>query len=74
MLKRQSPAPAAAKTSLEDLMNEDMEEGKILTGDGTKRKANGSVASDDNVDTKRPKVAEKDFGELVTCTIYKRGI
>ncbi|PWA63724.1 Zinc finger, C2H2-like protein [Artemisia annua] len=67
MLKRQSPAPAAAKTLLEDLMNEDMKEGEILTGDGSKRKANGSVASDDKVDTKRLKVTEEDSGELVTC-------
>ncbi|GJS19998.1 integrase, catalytic region, zinc finger, CCHC-type containing protein [Tanacetum coccineum] len=71
ILKRHSLAPAAAKTSLEDLMYEDMEEGKIVAEDRSKRKANGSLASDDNVDTKRQKVAEKvmDSGELLTCRL-----
>nr|GEY46107.1 hypothetical protein [Tanacetum cinerariifolium] len=54
MLKRHSLAPAVAKTSLEDLMYEDTEEGKIVAEDRSKRKANGSLASD-NVDTKRQK-------------------
>nr|GEX21087.1 hypothetical protein [Tanacetum cinerariifolium] len=63
--------PAVAKTSLEDLMYEDTEEGKIVAEDRGKRKANRSLASDDNVDTKRQKVADKvmDSGELLTCRL-----